>query len=214
MENATQERILMQARTLFFKKGPLRVTMDELALSCGISKKTLYIYFTNKEELLHAIITGFRENLVEQMNAVLESRAIPLMERFKKVIGIVMNTWTDFGFAFLDDLKRLYPAFWKEIQEYRQNDITKVIRAIIAEARERGYLRAGTSEQFIIRTLLVLIDNVFTLEAMKELSMTFQDLFENTIALLFGGLLTEEGEEVLAQGVKLHSINTQKENLT
>ncbi|MFZ3109162.1 MAG: TetR/AcrR family transcriptional regulator [Rectinemataceae bacterium] len=199
MENATQERILMQARDLFFKKGLLRVTMDEIALSCGISKKTLYIYFTNKEELLHAIITDFRQKLVGQMNTVLENKAIPLLERLKSAIGIIIGTWTDFGFAFLDDLKRLYPAFWKEIREYRQNDVTNVIRAIIAEARERGYLRAGTSEQFIIYSLLILVDNVFNLETMNELSMTFKDLFENTTTLLFGSLITEKGEEVLAR---------------
>jgi len=214
MENAAKERILTKAKDLFLKKGPLRVTMDELALSCGISKKTLYLYFAGKEELLHSIIMGFRQKLVEQMNAVLENGAIPLMERFKFVIGIIMNTWTDFGFVFLDDLKRLYPAFWKEIQEYRQNDITNVIRSMIAEGWEQGYLRTGASEQFIIRALLALVDNIFTPEAMKELSMTFQDLFENTFTLLFGGLLTKEGEEALASGMKSHTISIQKENLT
>ncbi|MCX7026585.1 MAG: TetR/AcrR family transcriptional regulator [Spirochaetes bacterium] len=206
MENAAQERILTQARNLFFKKGPLRVTMDELALSCGISKKTLYIYFANKEELLHTILIGFRQKLVEQMNVVLGNKAIPLMERLKNVIGIIMNAWTDLGFAFLDDLKRLYPAFWKEIQENRQKDITNVIRAIIAEAREQGYLRSSISEQFIVRALLALIDNIFSFETMRELSMTFQDLFENTIMLLFGGLLTEDGEEVLIREETSHNI--------
>lgn len=51
-----QRDILDLSENLIFRKGYDYVTMDEIALVCGVSKGTLFVYFKNKESLYHAIV--------------------------------------------------------------------------------------------------------------------------------------------------------------
>ena len=48
-----KEHIIQQSLSLFLKKGVKQVNMDEVATNLGISKKTLYVHFDNKQDLVH-----------------------------------------------------------------------------------------------------------------------------------------------------------------
>src|ERR1700759_71113 len=54
MEN--KERILEKATQLFMRYGIRSITMDEIATQLGISKKTIYQFFTDKDDMVSAII--------------------------------------------------------------------------------------------------------------------------------------------------------------
>ena len=51
-----QEQILKAAKELFTKYGFKKVSMDEIASETGVTKKTVYSYFSSKEELLKDVI--------------------------------------------------------------------------------------------------------------------------------------------------------------
>src|SRR4051812_8063703 len=51
-----RERILVKAHELFNRFGFRRVTMDEIAMKTGMSKKTIYQYFENKDEIVNAVV--------------------------------------------------------------------------------------------------------------------------------------------------------------
>lgn len=51
-----EESILKSAKKLFSKYGFKKVSMDEIAKDAGVTKKTVYSYFSSKEELLNTII--------------------------------------------------------------------------------------------------------------------------------------------------------------
>ena len=55
----TRQRIIAEASALFAKSGIKRLTMDDLAKHIGISKRTIYEHFKNKEELLIACINDY-----------------------------------------------------------------------------------------------------------------------------------------------------------
>ena len=52
----TKNKIVEQSLKLFFNYGIQHITMDDIAEKCGVSKKTIYKYFENKDDLLHQII--------------------------------------------------------------------------------------------------------------------------------------------------------------
>src|SRR5215216_2673808 len=53
-----KERILMKAEELFMQYGIRSVSMDDIANSLGMSKKTLYQYFVDKDELVEGVVDG------------------------------------------------------------------------------------------------------------------------------------------------------------
>jgi AcrR family transcriptional regulator len=89
MGNQVRARIVDLSRDLFFKRGFTRVTMDDLASACGISKKTLYVNFPSKEALIRQIICQIQEDLIDQVSQILNDSTIPVFERMKDVINVV-----------------------------------------------------------------------------------------------------------------------------
>src|SRR5207237_10222171 len=56
VENPAAQRIITAARRHFFTHGFRSVTMDDLAEELGMSKKTLYVSFPSKSDLLRAVL--------------------------------------------------------------------------------------------------------------------------------------------------------------
>lgn len=67
-----KEQIIEAARNLFHQFGFKKVSMDEIAKEAGVTKKTIYMYFSSKEELskyfIQEEITNMEE-IVEEVEA-------------------------------------------------------------------------------------------------------------------------------------------------
>ncbi|MFZ5860751.1 MAG: TetR/AcrR family transcriptional regulator [Spirochaetota bacterium] len=196
MENQVRERIVDQSKELFFNRGVRNVTMDELASACGISKKTLYVNFPSKEELLHYIMMQLRDELVERVRCILSDTSQPVFSRLRDVINAVSLHSMQFAPIFLEDVKRFQPGTWRELQAYKKNGIADAIRTLIHDGQTQGYIRK-LPENFIIHVCFALIDDILTPETMLELSMPFHDLFEHLMSLFFEGFLTEDGKKAI-----------------
>ena len=58
-----QEQIISAAKKLLGKYGYKRVSMDEIAREAGVTKKTVYSYFKNKEEFLKYFLNEEVQNM-------------------------------------------------------------------------------------------------------------------------------------------------------
>src|SRR5215471_4248511 len=60
-----KERIMVKAEELFMQYGIRSVSMDDIANSLGMSKKTLYQYYADKDELVVAVVAAHIEGMQE-----------------------------------------------------------------------------------------------------------------------------------------------------
>src|SRR4051812_4925326 len=66
-DNAKRRQILEGARSVFLSQGFDRASMDEIARAAGVSKGTLYVYFSNKQRLFEDLIIEDRRAQAEQI---------------------------------------------------------------------------------------------------------------------------------------------------
>ena len=66
-EGAKRRQILDGARRVFLADGFDGASMNEVARSAGVSKGTLYVYFTSKEELFAALLRDEKRDQAEQL---------------------------------------------------------------------------------------------------------------------------------------------------
>src|SRR5215216_6135990 len=78
-----RHRILAQARTDFFAHGYSRLTMDELATELGMSKKTLYVHFAGKDEIITAVIDHLATEIRADADRLLRDRGLNLAEKLR-----------------------------------------------------------------------------------------------------------------------------------
>ena len=87
------ERIVQGGEELFLKAGIRNVTMDDIARHLGMSKKTIYQVFKDKDELVMALVRKKLNEDEEQMNVILKSS--------KNVIEEMINMMKKLNFLFL-----------------------------------------------------------------------------------------------------------------
>lgn len=97
-KEARRTAILDAAREVFFRKGLLAATMDEIAQRAELSKGTLYLYFRTKEEIYVSLLNEGMDILIDSFKKALASRAA--------------------ADTLLRRLKDVYYRFYKEHREY------------------------------------------------------------------------------------------------
>jgi AcrR family transcriptional regulator len=131
MEN--KERILEKANDLFMKYGIRSITMDEIAAQLGISKKTIYQFFIDKDAMVEAVVNGeisrneegCRGFCMTADNAVHE--IFLALDSFQEMLK-AMNP------QLMYDLEKHHPAAFKRLKQYKYQFLYNMVK----ENLERG----------------------------------------------------------------------------
>src|SRR5215207_3685077 len=137
----SRQRIVAGARKHFFAHGFRGVTMDELARELGMSKKTLYVSFPGKLDLLHAVIADKAaaigadlERITADKAAGFENQLARLLECFQKHIGEIQP-------AFVRDVRREAPEVFQKIDHLRADLLQRHFGKLFEHGRKAGLVR-------------------------------------------------------------------------
>lgn len=138
----TKQAILTAAGQLFAERGFDAVTMREIAKAAGCSHTTIYIYFKDKEALLHQLSMGPLQSLREQMESVLLNKSLPPDDRLKLASRIFLHfglsnrtMYTVFFMARATRVDVAEPVL--EVQKLR-NQLFELIRQAIQDYLQLG----------------------------------------------------------------------------
>lgn len=128
MENVeVQERIKQKADELFRRYGIRSVTMDEIATQLGMSKKTIYQYYSDKDQLVDAVaeeeINFSQESCTRNKEA--SSNAI---EEIFMVMEFVEVMFRNMNPAMLYDLEKYHPRGYKKFLEHKNKFLFEMIK--------------------------------------------------------------------------------------
>ena len=131
------EKILNAAKKLFTNYGFKRVSMDEIASEAGVTKKTVYTYFSSKEELLKYCIKEELQNMRKIIENV-ESKKLDFMETVHQVIYNLLKYKKNCKFLKMlfkeseilknEQLKENLKIVDKEIQNYIRKQLELAIQ--------------------------------------------------------------------------------------
>jgi len=187
-----KDKILETAMLAFAAEGIKAVRMDDIAQSMGISKRTLYELYENKEVLLYEGVKKFKaqkEKELEEMagqsrnvmDVVLQAYRIKVLE-FRKVNA-----------SFYSEIGK-YPSV-KQLLEQDQKVRHQRTLAFLRRGVAEGYFRQDVDYILAIRLFDAMGDYVMTNELYKQHSL--EHILNNLIFVSLRGFCTQRGVEVL-----------------
>jgi AcrR family transcriptional regulator len=198
--NEVRSRILRKAEELFFMHGFSRVTIDEIVRELGMSKKTIYRYFSNKKEIIQAVVSLNQDELIGKIDGVLGDETVDYVQRLKTVFGVLSIFFSKISGTIIEDLKRHLPDIWKSVAEFKQKMSLERISKILNEGIQRGLFRKDIDKRLILLTYRTLLEGVILQNRQGEIPFPENEIFEAIIKILYSGILTESARKTFFKG--------------
>ena len=110
-----KEKIIQEARELFLTLGFKSVTMDDIANKLGMSKKTIYTYFSNKTKLVEETTFYTLETIFIEIDKIIEASENPIKELYD-IKMFVMECLKDEKASPQYQLQKYYPAIYEQLK--------------------------------------------------------------------------------------------------
>jgi AcrR family transcriptional regulator len=193
VDPALRPRILEAARDLFFSRGFVRVTADEIAARLGISKATLYKTFPSKEAILQAAVRDIMGEIGASVEAILADVRLSFVEKLAALFTYVGGRISRFGPVLVRDIQKSSPQIWKEIDEFRKDKILKNFKGILESGRREGLFRGDVDADLLLEMFTDLIQRFVNPEAILRSGRSPAETFESVVKVFFQGILTDSG---------------------
>lgn len=144
-----KKQIIATGKDLFWKHGFKRVTIEEICAAANVSKMTYYKYFSNKMELVKAIMEKLMNDTLSQYRAIMDSN-VPFTEKIEMQLQMKMEGTADISSEFMDDLMiHGEPEMVEYMNQVRQQVLGIVYKDYMV-AQEKGEIRKDVKPEFII----------------------------------------------------------------
>ncbi|RYY16250.1 MAG: TetR/AcrR family transcriptional regulator [Chitinophagaceae bacterium] len=170
-----KERIRQKADELFNKYGIRSVTMDEIATQLGMSKKTIYQYFSDKDELVDAVIAEVIEfsRLTCERDKLEAPNAVAEVFMAMEMVGKIFRNMNP-GIMF--DLERYHPRTFKRFLEHKNKYLYQTIRQNLERGVAEELYRPEINIEIVARFRLESMMIVFNQEAFRDVSSSLLTL--------------------------------------
>lgn len=148
---ARRKSITKAAREVFFAKGFMNATIDDIAERCGLAKGTIYLYFKSKEELYMSVMAEGMQRLRKAFGSIrdLDPGQVGLVEQaFITYLGFYKKNKKYFRIMFLSsqpDLRSRVPEHVLRNCMEAGTECLGIVRDLVQKGIDRGLYRTVDS---------------------------------------------------------------------
>jgi AcrR family transcriptional regulator len=191
-----KERILMKAADLFCRYGIRTITMDEIASQLGISKKTIYQFFTDKDDMVSAVIeqeiqrnelecSYFRDAAADAVHQIF--LALESLEEMLKYTNPLM----------LYDLEKHHPASFLKLREYKYRFLHQIIIENLQWGISTGHYRPDIDKDIVAKARIETAFLVFNPDVFPHSRYRISEVNFELAMLFLHGVATDKGKQLI-----------------
>ena len=192
--NSEKEKIIKSAQALFLKQGFAKTSMDDIAQTLQMSKKTIYKFFPSKNVLLEQTVIVFMELNNQQMQTIINSNENAVVKAYK-LFNFIGHIILQVSNRFLLDLQNYNQDLWKLIDKLRMKYLKENLKKIIEQGKREGYF-IDESSFIIINSFISTIRGIVNPEIMLVKNISVERAFSVSVKILMNGILTSKGKRV------------------
>jgi AcrR family transcriptional regulator len=194
-ENEIRQRILTKAEEMFQQYGSSKVTMEEIAAALGISKKTLYKHFSNKEHLLKELINSIKCEVSNYIEALIADKSIEFIEKLKLFMNFIAKQGSKMDGPMLNDMMKNHPECWRDVEEFRFKNAHSNLSKLIEQGVKSGIFRKDLNTEVVVLGYVGAIHGLINPTVLSRLPISADQAFKEIVKILFEGIFTTEGRK-------------------
>jgi hypothetical protein len=191
-----KEKIIEKSTELFLNLGFKSVTMDEIASSLGVSKKTIYKYFSNKTALVAAVTDCMFTNICTGIDMICELKKNPIDEIFD-IKRFVMSNLNDEKSSPQYQLQKYYPKIFSSIKKKQFEVMQECVKENLNHGKNQGLYRKEIDVEFISRIYFSGMMSIKDKDIFPLNDYSMNTLMDNYLGYHLRGICTEKGIQQL-----------------
>ncbi|MCO5947574.1 TetR/AcrR family transcriptional regulator [Mucilaginibacter flavidus] len=144
------ERIIQGGEELFLTAGIKSVTMDDIAKHLGMSKKTIYQFFKDKNDLVIALVTKKLKEDEEQMEDII-SKSANVIEEMINMMKCSEDIFSRINPIVIHDMQKYHPDAWAQFQKFKAEVIVTTLEELLTKGIKQGYIRPDIDVRILAR---------------------------------------------------------------
>lgn len=182
---ALRESILEGTIAVFNQKG-LKFTMDDIARQLGMSKKTIYTVFADKESLFLDMVDYLFDSIKDSERQVMEDESLGTLEKVRKIMGVLPEGYQNIDFRQLYPLKEKYPSTYAKVQERLETGWETTI-ALLEQGMSEGVIRQV--EIPLVKLMLeAALEQFFQSDILVRNNISYKDALDQVVDILVDGI--------------------------
>jgi AcrR family transcriptional regulator len=183
-----KEKILEATMVVFNQKG-LKFTMDDIARELGMSKKTIYTVFSDKQTLFFEMVDYCFDKIKESEQEVMDNPQLSTVEKVRQILGVLPDGYRDIDFQQLYSLKHKYPKIYHRVEERLESGWENTF-LLIQQGIEEGQIRPIKVP--ILKTMLeAAIEQFFQRDVLIVNQISYQDALDEVVEILMDGIIAK-----------------------
>lgn len=195
-----QDKWLGRVEDIFLRYGIKSFTMDDVARALGISKKTLYQFVENKDDLVAKVMERHMAmHCAEEKR--LFAQATDALEQMISVLEHILQNMHRLKPNVIFELQKYHRPIWEAVQQHQRTHIATMMRANIVWGQRDGLYRTDFDIDILIRFYLASSFSVFDEETFPKPPYSFETLFRENILNFLYSVTSETGRTHLRQKI-------------
>jgi len=193
-----KEKILHTATDLFLNFGFKSITMDEIAKTLSISKKTIYTFYKTKTELVEASVFMIFEQISTGINTICSLKKNPIQELFDVKEFIIDNLKGEQSSPHYQ-LKKYYPKLFITLQKKQFEIMSECVQENLKRGIETAYFRKEIDIDFISRIYFSGVISIKDIELFPKGKLDMKSLMSRYLDYHLRAITTLKGVEKLKE---------------
>jgi len=199
--NKKRNEIIDKSALIFLRHGIKSVTMDDLAKELSMSKKTIYNYFKDKDDLIKSIVeTLINRNRVASEHGRLKSENA--IDALMNISEYSTRLFTEIHTSVFYDLQKYYPEAWNVLKQHRLEFVSNQFTENIIRGQKEGIYITDLDPKLMSSIHLAIVSVMTDGEIFEVEANEFGKLLEQIVLFQLRGLVNDKGRELMVKNMK------------
>ncbi|WP_426667201.1 TetR/AcrR family transcriptional regulator [Mucilaginibacter sp. McL0603] len=197
------ERIILGAEELFLTAGIKSITMDDVAKHLGMSKKTIYQFFKDKNELVVALVNKKLKEDEDQMSAIM-NQSSNVIEEMINMMKCSEEIFSRINPIVIHDLQKYHPDAWKQFQNFKSGVLVHTLEELLTKGIKQGYIRPEIDVKIIAMMRVAQVEMGFNATVFPVAEFNTWKVQQQFMEHFNYGICTLKGYKLLNEYKNIH----------